>query len=295
MALINAANFGKLSAISVSTAPAKTPVTFFNVFITGKPRGKMRGYMYQCPAAFTDSNDKFFVLNQDEVVFLPLYVRKYWAKYERKRFQDGNEGDVTVAFGWKEDAKKPEGAKTEYLVAGYLCDEHGKTVKHDCEIDGADIKVGDPVLVYFRCKGWKCDSAFKFLDACNKMVDSMGLKPLSDDPTFEKAQINHHRFLVKATIEQKDSQYGPQSVFKFTPVQDLKEEMVERLLNDANNVYMDKFDKQFDRSEFVSASAAHGDTETTDVHSAPVPTVQSVDVPEVTVDDNPGENFSIEI
>ena len=59
-----------------------------------------QGYL-QCPVSFDgNGQDDFFVLNSDSVYFLPLYIKKYWAKYNKVTGKDGSTFDAVVAMGW---------------------------------------------------------------------------------------------------------------------------------------------------------------------------------------------------
>ena len=74
MSLINSSSFGNLADVSVSINNIKIPTKFFNVSISGKRRGKMNQGYLQCPVKFDDGGTgDFFVLNADNVYFLPLY------------------------------------------------------------------------------------------------------------------------------------------------------------------------------------------------------------------------------
>ena len=297
MALINASSFGNLAAVSVNANAVKIPVKFFNVSISGKRRGKINSGYLQCPVGFSeDGNGDFIILNADDVYFIPLYIKKYWAKYMKQQSKDGKDSyEVCCAFGWDEKSPKIDGAKTEYIIAGYLWDNVKKNiVKHEKDLEDNEIKAGEPVLIYFRCKGSKCNCAYELVKKVNDAAKN--LNPLSDDATFEQNVINPRRFLIRTTITQKDSAYGPFDVFKFDVAQTLPDDLVMKILDAANNKFLKDFNKQFDKTEFVVSKKEASDMESTAQSYTKSAAVDHIDVPDVeNVDSNPGDDFNIDI
>lgn len=296
MALINSSSFGSLAEVSVSINNVKIPTKFFNVSISGKRRGKMNQGYLQCPVNFNDGGSgEFFILNADNVYFLPLYIKKYWAKYTKATGKDGSTYDQIVEFGWKENLEKPQGAKTEYIIAGILLNPDTKeVVKHTKDIEDNNIKAGDPVLIYFRCKGTKCNCAYEYVKRVNEAAKN--LNPLSDNPVFEQSTINPRRFMIRTSITQKESSYGPVDVFDFNIEKELSVELVQKLLNWAQNTYMKDFDDQFDKSGYVKNVANKSESTDTDSHvSTPIKQDEIV-VPDVgDTSPNPGDDFNIDI
>lgn len=298
MALINSSSFGNLADVSVSINNVKIPTKFFNVSISGKRRGKMNQGYLQCPVKFDDGGTgDFFVLNADNVYFLPLYIKKYWAKYSKVTGKDGTTYDSLVDFGWKDNIEKPQGAKTEYIIAGILLDPSSKSVvTHQKDLEDNNIKAGDPVLIYFRCKGTKCNCAYEYVKRVNEAAKN--LNPLSDNPVFEQSTINPRRFMIRASITQKESNYGPVDVFDFNIEKELSVDNVQKLLNWAQNTYMEDFDNQFDKTDYVknNANKQHDtSSENTNHVSTPISTDQIV-VPDVgDTSPNPGDDFNIDI
>ena len=246
MALINASSYSNLEGVS-SNIIQKQPGKFFNVFITGKRRDGQQPGTYQCQAGF---GGDYFVNNANEVYFIPLFIKRYWTKYQKAQNQQGETYDRLVGFGWKDGDNKPDSScKYEYIIAGYLWDNENKAiVKHNKDLPDNDIKEGDNVLIYFRCKGIKCSSAFDFLSRCNDKAK--GLVPLSDNPRFEQVVINPRRFLVKAGITSKDTQFGSTDSFDFYPTVVLSDDMVKKILEQADKLVKD-FDYQFDKTDVV--------------------------------------------
>lgn len=298
MALISSGNYGNLSAVSVNVTQTKAPVKFFNTFISSDSRGKMYGGLYHCPASFDDSNTKFFVLNKESVYFIPLYFKKYWAKYEQTKSKDGHMYDACIAFGWDDKVKKIDGAKTEYIIAGYLWDEETNSiVKHDEDMEDNKISKGDPVLIYFRCKGIKCNCAWDLIKRVNDMAKN--LTPLSDDPTFEQNVVNPRRFLIKASITQTDPIHNRRfKVFDFNPEKKLPDDLVAKIIDASNNKYLEDFNKQFDKTEIIAEYRNNSNksetTESSSEQSLNVK-VESVDVPDVGDTSTDIPDFNIDI
>lgn len=296
MALITSSCYGSLSTVSVNMSAVKQPTKFFNTFISSDSRGKMYGGLYHCPASFDDNNTKFFVLNKECVYFIPLYLKKYWAKYEQAKTKDGSTYDSCVEFGWDDKSKKPEGAKVEYIIAGYLWDEENNTiVKHTEDMEDNNITAGEPVLIYFRCKGIKCNCAWELVKRVNEMAKN--LTPLSDDPTFEQNVVNPRRFLIKASIGQTDPIHNRRfKVFNFVPEKKLPDELVAKIIDASNNKYLDDFNKQFDKTDSVSQYKESNKDNNTTSQDYSVK-VESVDVPDVGSDttSNDVPDFNIDI
>jgi len=294
MSLINASSYENLNAVSANGMRQRNPTKFFNTFISSDRRGQMNGGFYHCPAGFGDDNQKFFVLNQDVVYFIPLYVKKYWAKYTQVKDKNGQEYPSCIAFGWDDKVKKIEGAKTEYIIAGYLWDKDKKNiVKHQEDMEENEIHAGDPVMIYFRCKGIKCNCAFNFLKRVNEAAKN--LSPLSDNPTFETNVINPRRFLIKATIGQSEPIHNRRfKIFDFYPDMQLPDELVLKILDASNNKHLEDFNKQFDKTEEIKSGVTVNSE--SDVPSAPITQkVEEVDVPDMSADHNPGDSFNIDL
>ena len=249
MALINSSNYSGLEGVS-SGVTQKKPGKFFNVFITGKRRDGQQPGTYQCQAGFGSGD--YFINNANEVYFIPLFIKRYWTKYQKAQNQQGETYDRLVGFGWKDGDNKPDSScKYEYIIAGYLWDNDSKAiVKHKKDIPDNEIAQGENVLIYFRCKGIKCSSAFDFLTRVNDKAK--GLQPLSDNPRFEQVVINPRRFLIEAKISSRETQFGSSDSFDFYPITALSPEMVQKLLEQADKLVKD-FDYQFDKSDSVAS------------------------------------------
>ena len=298
MALINAGNYSQLSKMAVVNDQRK-PGKFFNVSISGKRRGQINAGYYQCSKSF--DSDKHYILNESEVYFAPLYIKRYWVKYKRAQIANGNEFDVPCMFGWEDGSKKPDSScKYEYIVAGILWDSEKKDYKkHDEDYEEAGIKAGDYLLVYFRCKGTRCSCGYDLLNRIQEAAKN--LEPLSDDPTFETNVIAPRRFLIKASIDNKSfdfsvngrQQSSSVDVYKFEPITKFNTNRVEFLLDYANKMLKD-FNEQFDKTEQVAQSqqtpSAASDEQVED-------TPQTNKEAEVTFDEGttPADNFNLDI
>jgi hypothetical protein len=106
--------------------------------------------------------------------------------------------------------------------------------------------------------------------------------------------------LIKATIKQSEPIHNRRfKIFDFTPERKLPDDLVAKIIDAAENKYMKDFDKQFDKSESVSNSASNGATpqgsESTESNMTTYTKVESVDVPDITDDHNPADDFNIDI
>lgn len=304
MALINTAGYENLAKMATITE-TKKPGKFFNVNISGKRRGKINAGYFQCAKAF--DSDTYFILNESEVYFLPLYIKRYWVKYKKGKNNDGQDIDIMCAFGWEDNSKKPDtDCKYEYLIAGFLWDNTKNSIqKHPEDYEEAGIKSGDPIMIYFRCKGTRCSCAFDLVRKINDKAKN--LTPLSDNPTFEQAVVNPRRFLIKTTIESKNFDYNvggrKQSstvdIYNFDPIKTIPDENVQQLL-EASNKYLPDFNEQFDKSTSVSTASntqietsGNSEEEHSDTTSS-----KKTDVAEeinLETDLNPASNFDLEI
>ena len=83
-------------------------------------------------------------------------------------------------------------------------------------------------------------------------------------------------------------------IFDFNVEQTLPDELVSKILDAANNKFLDDFNKQFDRSKMLSNKTTSNSTQTQ--QDTNVQQDVSVDVPDVSSDaPNPGDDFNIEI
>ena len=291
MALLNAEDFGELAGVSASQAVRK-PGKFFNVNICGKRRGDNQPGTYQCPKSYDDNNSEYFIHNGQSVNFIPLYIKRFWTKYEKATSQNGQEYNKLVAFGWDEKKQKIEGAKTEYIVAGYLLNEKG-IVKHDKDMDDREIKAGDPVLIYFKCQGVKCGCAFDLINRCSEAAAR--LTPLSNNPTFEKNVVSIRRFAIQAGITSRDTSHGAFDVFDFKIAKQLPDATVGEIINKSKEFLTD-FDYQFDKTESVQNGGESVSEQLIDQGSGGTDTSVTIDeVPSTVASASNDDQFSIDL
>lgn len=263
MALINSASFGALSEVSVTSGQAKKPGKFFNVFVTGQSRPGQIVDRYQCMAGNIDSTSEYFIHNAAEVFFIPLYIKRYWAKYARAQAANGDQYDKLVDFGWKDNVPKKDGeCKYEYIIAGYLWDVDNNNIKrHSADMPDHEIKAGDPIMIYFKCKGTRCTCAYEYINRANEYVQTNKLEALSDNPAFEQQVINPRRFLVKAGTKYQQIQKRSVVIFDFIPERALPNDLVVKIIDQSNKM-LDDFEYQFDKTDSIQNEASAGDTST---------------------------------
>lgn len=292
MALIDANNYAGLQAVSITANREMIPPTFFPVSICGRRRGKMNQGYYQCSLTFGDNGDgEFLILNEENVYFLPMYIKKYWVMYKEEKTKDGQTYPKPVDFGWDDNLSKPKGAKSEYIIAGYLWDSVKNEIKkYERDIPDTNAKAGENALIYFRCKGTKCHCAYELVQKISEKCKN--LPPLSNNPTFEQVVVNPRRYLIKASVTSQSTSYGNMDVFCFEPYKLLPDNLVSKIIDAAQNKYLDKFNEQFDKSKNIKASQTVIETETHGDNYSVV--VDSVDVEPVDTS-SPGDDFNIEI
>lgn len=281
MALLNVDKYKNLADMSAGSTSRK-PGKFFSCFICGEMRDNQRPGTYQCMKSFDEGT--YFINNANEVHFLPLYIKRYWAKHIDAVSKSGNKYQRLVAFGWKDNVPKCEGAKYEYVIAGYLYDAEKKEVmKHDADIPDAGISAGDKVLVFFRCAGVKCGSGMDLINRINDKEKTLPAdqKIVEDNaPANFKALAAQHHYMIKAGITSRKTNFGNRMVFDFYPEGVLSEKVVSSLLDDAEALRTD-FEYQFDKTEQVQASNEAGQGEqlveqtNTTVEIDDVPSIQS--------------------
>lgn len=291
MALLNANDFGELAGVSASQTIRK-PGKFFNVSICGKRRGDQQPGTYQCPKSYDDKNTEYFVHNVNNVRFIPLYIKRFWTKYVKATSQQGQDYQKLIAFGWDEKTPKIEGAKNEYIVAGYLMDDKG-IVKHNQDFDDRDIKKGDSVLIYFKCQGLKCGCAFDLVNRCTDAAAK--LPPLSNNPNFEKSVVSIRRFIIDAGITSRDSAHGAFDVFDFKIFKQIPDETVINIIEQSKK-FMTDFEYQFNKTDFIHDSNDEQKEQLIDSGSGGIDTSVTIDeVPSVTPNASANDEFSIDL
>jgi len=283
---INSAAYGDLAKVSASASTRK-PGKFFSVFITGEPRPEQEMGKLQCMTKI--EGGEYLIRNSTSIYFIPYFVKRVWEKYVKAPGKTG-EYDKLVAFGWDEDVPKiDDTCKFSYTIAGLLLDPGTKKAQvHSKDIEDAGIKLGDPVLIFYKCGGIKFNGAMKFIDAI--ATKAKGLPPLSDNPEFEKKVVAPRRFICKAEVGIESSDYGNKNVFQFEIGQTLPDKAVEQVMNSAMGL-MPEFERQFNKTATAGATSnvKSGSSENPSFEEAPAPPPESQPSTEV------GENFDLGI
>jgi hypothetical protein len=288
MALLNASDYGKLGDVSASQQ-RRSPGKFFSVFITGAIREGQEIGKLQC---MTDvEKGKYLKQNQSEILFIPYFIKRYWAKYIDTKDQKGQTYSKLVAFGWNDDVPKiDDDCRYAYYIAGLLLDDNFQAMKHPEDIEAAGIKAGDPVLCFFNCGGIKFNGAMEFL---NKIAEkAKDLPPLSNSPEFEKTVVYPRRFICKATVTTAESKHGDKQVFDFDVFKQLPDKAVSQVM-DSSMSLMDEFEKQFDKTSTLRGG---GTILSTDTDLDPdSPTFAEAPEPEPESDPITSEDFDLGI
>ena len=130
--------------------------------------------------------------------------------------------------------------RSQLIIAGFYLDEAtGKQFLVD----------GKPVYVFIRAKGIKYGNVANYLSDLAKRDD---LEPMvtpvtEESKKFEKAQVNHKRFVTRITVDKASSAYGMKDVFKLEPAASLSVDSVKNVLNKSKET-MEKFKEKFDWS-----------------------------------------------
>jgi len=276
--MLNSESYKDLGDVSAS-AGKRGQGKFHSVFITGKKRpgqdvGKMQ-VMSEVKENATDSD--YLLHNVGEIKFIPYFIKRYWEKNVGGKDKNGKDFTKTVAFGWNKDVPKIDDAcKFAYLIAGVVLVD-GKALTHPKDNEKAEIKKGDPVLIYFKCAGMKFNGAMKLLDALEEKRKS--LTPLSTNPEFEKEIVTPRRFICTATVTEAESAHGDKNVFEFVPTTALPEKAVEQVMNSAQTFKVD-FEKQFDKTNSIKSSSSQGHSANTESTNDAVPFEAAEPAPE---------------
>ena len=137
--------------------------------------------------------------------------------------------------------------RSQIIIAGIYIDEKtGKPFLVDKK----------PVYVFIRAKGVKYGNVANYLSDLAKRDD---LEPLvtpvtPESKAFEKAQVNHKRFVTKVTVGKQSTNYGMKDVFEFTSGVKLNVDAVKNILNKAKET-MEQFKEKFDWSRGKAGNA----------------------------------------
>jgi hypothetical protein len=131
--------------------------------------------------------------------------------------------------------------RSQLIVTGLYLDE--KT--------GKPFMVNDkPTYVFIRAKGVKYGNIANYLSDLAKRDD---LEPIitpvtEESKKFEKAQVNHKRFITKVKVGKQSTNFGLKDVFELETGSKLSVDATRSILNKTKDT-MDKFKEKFDWSK----------------------------------------------
>lgn len=135
--------------------------------------------------------------------------------------------------------------RAQILVAGILCESSGKPIMKTDKETGKNI----PAFGFIRARGMKYSNVSNYLAEMYKLeLDPVFVPQTDESKEFEKAVVNHKRFITKITKGTASSQYGDQSVFILSRHKELPKNEVKKILALAKNV-QGKFVEKFDWSK----------------------------------------------
>lgn len=138
--------------------------------------------------------------------------------------------------------------RSQLIITGiYLDNETGKPFLVD----------GKPSYVFIRAKGTKYGNVADYLANLARRDD---LEPMVTPVTeqskeFEKAHVNHKRFVTVVTTGKQSTNYGLKDVFELTTGSSLSPDTVKNVLNKSKET-MEKFKEKFDWSRGKNSGSA---------------------------------------
>ena len=126
------------------------------------------------------------------------------------------------------------------------------------EKTGKPFMVNDkPTYIFIRAKGVKYGNVANYLSDLSKRDD---LEPIvtpvtEESKKFEKAQVNHKRFVTKITVGKQSTNFGMKDVFEMSSGARLSTEAVKSILNKSKDT-LDKFKEKFDWSKNKGGGSA---------------------------------------
>lgn len=160
--------------------------------------------------------------------------------------------------------------RSQYIIAGLLVNPNGSIIK--------DQK-GREVYVFIRGARSRYSSVSDYVyGLCNKDFPT---KLFGEDPAavaFEKEVVNPMRVITKITVGSQKSAYGLQMVYAFEPITPVPDNVIQSLLDRANDILLPEFVKKIDWSK---SESFRGSDEPT-FGEGPVSTVNQTPAPEQT-------------
>ena len=284
------------------TTQTKEPGLFNSCFITGIARDMQEAGKLQIMTDF--DNNKYLVNNGLNVNFIPFFITRF-----REKTIKNAQGFVSAeCFSWSGENgaiatsgracpssnERNNGycdtCKFTYLIAGIYLDDKFQMVKVPKNI--AKPEAGEiPALIYFKCQGVKFGAAMDFTSLLAKKAAD--LKPISDNPEFEKRVIAPKRFVCSCGVGQTDTRFGTKFTFQFDTVKALPEDQVRTILDKANDL-VPEFERQFDKSQWLTAkdstSSSAGEGSENSVMDADTSTVSFEEKPAAGEDPAPTDD-----
>jgi hypothetical protein len=129
--------------------------------------------------------------------------------------------------------------RSQLVIAGIYLDETGKVFLVD----------GKSIFIFIRAKGVKYGNVANYLSDLSKRED---LEPIVTPVTpesqkFERAQINHKRFVTNIKVGKQSTNYGLKDVFELSVGAKLPTDAVKNILNRSKET-IEKFKEKFDWS-----------------------------------------------
>jgi len=259
MALINSNEYAGLGSYS-NQGGRRGPGKFHNIYITGQKRaGEEIGKMQVVKEYGRDGNATHILQNQEKIKIIIEFMKQIRIMKKTIKQQDkvvcmsynSAEGSVSSSGrkcpnskerknGWCDDCK------FEWIISGLLLDSKNAPVKIKNDDTGAE----ESVHIYTRNGGIKFGSVIDFQNALDEKVKD--LPPLSDNEEMERNVINPRRFVVEMSVTWKDTDHGQKAVFVYNPTTKLKDDTVQKILDECNKLTPD-FDSQFDTSKYISS------------------------------------------
>jgi hypothetical protein len=139
--------------------------------------------------------------------------------------------------------------RNHIVIAGIYCKPDGQPVLKKDEEGNAK-----PVFIFIRGKGTKYSNVSNFLNEMYQMDLDPIFEPVTEkSKEFEKQVVNNKRFVVKITIGEVGSNYGPKKVFVLEPGQQLDKKTTLDILSVAKKT-LPKFNDKFDWSKKAKKS-----------------------------------------
>jgi hypothetical protein len=209
--------------------------------------------------------------NLDEVYGIIIHIQNILVKSVQKQGRESTEcfAWCSTDAPWKGTSGRPCGRKAVDRAATPFCSDCKSQILMGfirCNPDGSVYTTPDkkPVYMFIRGKGVKYSNVSNYIG----QLSQMNLDPVFEDRSqktidFEKAKVNHKRFVTKITIGSYKSKFGNKSVFEFAIAHDVPKESIVGLLKISKST-VPNFKEKFDWSLANTSQAAKSYSEATD-------------------------------